>query len=283
MKKTIFLGFCLLSSLSSMAQWPGMRMQKAPAENYELKVGNVTMVVDAANGARIMSLKYDDQEVLSQNPAPNMYGSTFWTSPQKEWNWPPVREHDMGKYTVEKKGKKIVMTSELSQKIPLRIQKCFSIDKKHKAIDITYTIINEGTEERKVAPWEVTRVPGEGTISFDAAVESIWPADLMNFKKVGNEASYEIDSADKQRKINANGSAAKDGRSYLRYVNNGLQLIKRFPDLKPGEPAPGEDEIQVYVHQNKQYCEIEEQGAYLLLQPGEKLEWKVSWELSKVK
>ncbi len=283
MKKYFILSLTLLASVTCMAQWGRMRIPKEPAENYELKVGKVTMTIDAANGARIMSLKYDTLEVLSQNPAPNMYGSTFWTSPQKEWNWPPVHEHDMGKYSVEQKDGKVIMTSQLSQKIPLRIRKTFAVNEKNNSIDITYTITNEGTTDRSVAPWEVTRVPGEGLISFKAPVDSIWPAGLINFKQVDEEAQYEIDAADKQRKINANGEPAKNsGLSYLRYENKGLQLVKLFPNLKAGEPAPGEDEIQVYVHQDKLYCELEAQGAYTLLHPGESLDWTVSWVLTRV-
>lgn len=287
MKKILFIGSLMLTSVACMAQFGGMNNSKNPAENYELKAsdGHATMVIDAANGARIMSLKWDEVELLSQNPAPNMYGSTFWTSPQKEWNWPPVREHDMGRYTVEQKDGKIMMTSGLSARFPLRIRKTFSVlDKSW--FSITYTITNEGTEDRKVAPWEVTRVPGEGIISFTAPVDSIWPAGLMDFKQVDKQAVYEIDKVDRQRKINANGAPTNvgkqyfyDGMSSLHYSNKGLVLIKRFPDLKSGEAAPGEDEIQVYVHQDALYCELEEQGPYTLLKPGESLDWTVIWQL----
>ncbi|MCQ2213525.1 MAG: hypothetical protein MJZ36_07800 [Bacteroidaceae bacterium] len=276
MKKLSFLALLLLVSMSSMAQWGRMRTPKEPAKNYELKIGKMTMVIDAANGARIMSLKYDTTEVISQNPAPNMYGSTFWTSPQKEWNWPPVREHDMARYTVEQKDGKIIMTSPLSEKIPLRIRKAFSTDKKEGSIVITYTIINEGTIDRSVAPWEVTRVPGEGTVIFEAPADSVWPAGLMAFKQDGKNSKYTIDSSENQRKINANGTG------WLRYENKGLQLLKLFPDLKAGQAAPGEDEIQLYVHQGKLYCELEEQGAYTLLHPGESLNWTVRWILKPI-
>ncbi len=291
MKKILLMGCLLTLTTSAMAQFGRMRFQKEPAENYEMKTadGHATMVIDAANGARIMSLKWDTLEVISQNPAPNMYGSTFWTSPQKEWNWPPVREHDMARYTVEQKDGKIIMTSGLSERFPLRIRKTFSVVNEA-YFAITYSITNEGNEERKVAPWEVTRVPGEGTIAFSAPVDSIWPAGLMAFKQDGKEARYDIDKVDKQRKINANGEPINitkgkkpfyNGMSWLRYSNNGLQLIKYFPDLKAGQAAPGEDEIQVYVHQDALYCELEEQGPYTLLKPGESLDWTVYWRLEK--
>lgn len=243
-------------------------------EYYDLKVGKASMRIDAANGARIISLRYDTTEVISQNPMPNMYGSTFWTSPQKEWNWPPVREHDIMKYDVEKQKGKIIMTSQLSKKIPLRIKKQFAVDKKDKCFVITYSIINESTEDRKVAPWEITRVPAEGTIFFDAPMESITPAGLMNFVDRDGLKYFEIDQAEKQRKINA------DGKGWLGYRNKGLQLMKRFDDLNASQPAPDEAEIQVYVHQGNAYVELESQGAYTTLKPGEQLDWTVNWQLA---
>ena len=60
----------------------------------QLKVGDVTMTISPRQGGKVLSLKYQDQEVISQSKFPESFGSTFWTSPQKEWNWPPVPEFD---------------------------------------------------------------------------------------------------------------------------------------------------------------------------------------------
>ncbi len=241
-----------------------------------LQAGNLTMEIDAANGARIVSFRYGDKEVLSQIDFPNQYGSTFWTSPQKEWNWPPVYEHDMAPYEVSQTEEgKIQMTSPLSEKIPLRIIKTFVPDEKNQSIVVTYTIRNESQEARKVAPWEISRVKAEGSIYFDADVAKITPAGLMNFRQnAAGLAQYDIDHVAQNRKINA------DGKGWLSYVNEGLVLTKRFQDLHEGEPAPDEAEIQVYVDQGGKYVEIESQGAYVELKPGEETSWSVSWHIA---
>ena len=249
----------------------------AMAQTREVKVGDVTMTINPEKGAKIMSLKFQDQEVISQLRWPESFGSTFWTSPQKEWNWPPVFELDKGVYEVTEKDGHLVMTSPVSEKLKYRVRKDFSTDAKDGAIVITYSIINESGEERKVAPWEITRVPNAGVISFDAPVESIWPAGLMTFKAKNGLACYEADEAAENRKVNA------DGKGWLSYENNGLVLTKKFADLKAGEPAPGEAEIQVYVNRGKTYIEIESQGAYTTLAPGKSLDWTVRWYLAKAK
>ena len=271
----LFSVMMLICSICS-AQPPRFQFKKNDPKIYTLDVDKVTMEIDANNGARITSLKYDTTEVLSQINFPNMYGSTFWTSPQKEWNWPPVQEHDMAPYEVVEDKGVITMTSPLSQKIPLRIKKSFSVDKKDNSIVVTYTLINEGSEDRKVAPWEITRVLAHGSVYFDADVNAITPAGLMNFVKKDGLAWYEIDHVERQnRKINA------DGKGWLAFKSNGLILKKVFPDLKPSEPAPEEAEIQVYVNQGNSYVELESQGAYTNLKPGEKLDWTVRWYLTK--
>ena len=62
-----------------------------------------------------------------------------------------------------------------------------------------------------------------------------------------------------------------------------LLMIKKFADITPDQPAPNEAEIQVYVNQGKTYIELESQGEYKTLQPGESLTWEVKWYLIPLK
>jgi hypothetical protein len=155
-----------------------------------------------------------------------------------------------------------------------RIEKTFATDERKQAFVVTYSIINESTEPRKVAPWEITRVPNNGgLIFFDAPVESITPAGLMDFRCVEGVAWYQPDVTQQNRKINA------DGKGWLAYANDGLLLVKQFTDLDASQVAPDEAEVQVYVNRGKTYIELESQGAYTSLQPGERLDWTVTWRL----
>ena len=241
---------------------------------YTLQNGERTMVIDAAKGGKILSLKYGEREVISQLRWPEAFGSTFWTSPQKEWNWPPVPEYDKRPYTVEQKDGVLTLTSEVSERMKYRIRKAFAVDERDGAFVITYTITNESDEVRRVAPWEITRVQNEGgLIFFEAPVEGITPAGLMDFKDAFGAAWYQADEANGNRKVNA------DGKGWLAYYNNGLLLVKQFDDLDASQPAPDEAEIQVYVNRGKAHIELESQGAYTTLQPKETVSWTVRWYL----
>ena len=183
-------------------------------------------------------------------------------------------EYDKRPYQVEDAGGVLTMTSEVSEKLKFRMRKAFAVDEQNKAIVITYAIINESDETRQVAPWEVTRVENTGgLIFFEAPVDSIWPAGLMNFKEAYGAAWYQTDVTNENRKVNA------DGKGWLAYCANGLLLVKRFEDISPSQPAPDEAEIQVYVNRGKAHIELESQGAYTTLKPKEQLTWTVRWYL----
>ena len=239
---------------------------------YTLRNGAVTMTV-STDGGKILSFKYGDAEIISQSRFPNSFGSTFWTSPQKEWNWPPVPEFDRMPYEVLAGNDRLTMTSAVSEKLKYQVRKEISTDETDGAIVVAYTIVNCSGETRQVAPWEITRVPNDGIIFFDAAADKITPAGLLDFKQEEGLCWYQADEANENRKINA------DGKGWLAYHANGLLLVKRFQDLDATQPAPGEAEIQVYVNMRKTFIEIESQGAYTTLQPDASLTWTVRWYL----
>lgn len=144
---------------------------------------------------------------------------------------------------------------------------------------MSYTIVNKGDAERQVAPWEISRVVADesGLIFFDAPVEGITPAGLIPFKGEAGASWYSFEQANQNRKINA------DGKGWLAYAADGLLMIKKFDDITPSQPAPDEAEIQVYVNQGKTYIELESQGEYRKLAPGESLTWTVDWYLIPLK
>ena len=297
---TILAAAALFATTVLNAQNFGFHIHMLDEEKYSVNNGDITLVVDVAHGAKILSYKLGEQEVLAQKPEPpastdgapaprmrffnpNSYGSTFWTSPQAEWNWPPVPEYDSQPYTAELTEGPVkylnatlpalVATGQPS-KYGYRVQKTFTFDPTDRAIVIIYSIINESGETRKVAPWAITRVPNGGYLEFDAKAEDVTPLDLMKVSFGDGPAKLEIDVANQNRKINV------DGKGWLKFHDNGLVLTQKFPDIAPEEAAPGEAEIQVYIDARKSFVEIEAQGPYTELKPGEKLDWPVRWYLA---
>ncbi len=274
MKRTIVL-FLMAVGMSYLSAQTVVTTQEVNDGKYVLYMGDVSMTIDAAHGGKILSYKYKDKEIISQSSWRESFGSTFWTSPQKEWNWPPVPEYDKNPYTVDEcSDSHLLLTSQVSERMKYRIRKEFTVNAADNVIAVTYTIINESNETRQVAPWEITRVANDGgLIFFDAPIDGITPAGLLSFEAKDGAVWYRADEAPRNRKINA------DGKGWLAYCSNGLLMVKQFDDLTPEQPAPGEAEIQVYVNMRKTYIELESQGAYTTLEPGGQLHWTVRWSI----
>lgn len=298
MKLNVLLAVAALAGTTALS---AQTVQKLDDEKYALSVQDLSMTVDAAHGGKILSFRLGDQEILAQNPAaapqpaqaegqprrrwfnPNSYGSTFWTSPQAEWNWPPVPEYDSLPYAAEVKDGPVKVADVVIpalflegqvSKYNYRVCKTFTVDPSDLAFVITYSIVNESGETRKVAPWQISRVPNGGFLEFDAKPEGVTPADLMKVTFAEGQATLEVDVADQNRKINV------DGKGWLNFRDHGLVLTQRFPDIEQEAAAPGEAEIQVYIDARKSFVEIEAQGPYTELAPGEKLDWTVRWYLA---
>ena len=275
MKHTILISALIAAAALTGCNSPKAIITSSDNGEYTLSSGKLSITIDAVNGARIVSFKYEDSEILSQTRLPSYFGSTFWVSPQSYWGWPPIPEHDEMAYSVDElpdEGR-IIMTSQLSEKIPLRIIKDFSTDAKDGSFVITYSLKNEADSVWKAAPWEITRVPPEGLIFFNTPEDVDLSASPIPFKAEYGINWYETDQADRNRIINF------DGKGWLGYVGNGLLFIKKFQDIDKTQPAPRSNEIQIYVNKGKTYIEIENQGAYTVLQPGESLSWTVRWYL----
>lgn len=271
--KKIFLTLTAAILMGSMAL-SAQTINTLENGRYSISVGDVTLTVDAARGGKVVSYKYQDQEILSTTRMPNSFGSTFWTSPQKEWNWPPVPEFDTKPFNAEVKDGVLVLTGEKSARFGYRIRKEFSADKKDNAIVIKYTIINESGETRQVAPWEISRVPNGGVVFFEA--KEATPANNMKglpFTYEYGAAWYVMDEDRENRKINA------DGTGWLAFCDKGLMFVKKFENIKVEEAAPAEAEIQIYANPGKTFVEIEEQGAYTTLNAGESVDWTARWYL----
>ena len=119
MLKRILLPLAAALALGCIAS--AQNIKTLENDRYSISNGDVTLTVDAARGAKILSFQCNGKEVLSQSQRPNAFGSTFWTSPQSEWNWPPVPEYDSRPYNAEQKNGALVLTGPTSEKFKYHI------------------------------------------------------------------------------------------------------------------------------------------------------------------
>lgn len=255
-------------------------------ERYELScMKDQRMQIDPKLGARITSLTIGNKNFLTDSSVnKDNWGSTFWPSPQSDWNWPPPPSWDNQPYTVKQEGENVKMESIPDPNTGLSVSKIYSADVTKGLYQIEYIITNHSNTIRKVAPWEVTRVHPNG-FSFFPMGQGQLRGGLIPQTKLENGICWFIYD---QQKIPEKGDTQiyTDGaEGWFAEVNDDLILIKKFPDLPFEAIAPKEGEVELYANKDKagkSYVEIEHQGAHTALQPGKNFTWTMQWLLRKI-
>ena len=65
-------------------------------------------------------------------------------------------------------------------------------------------------------------------------------------------------------------------------VDADLLFVKVFPDVSREAQAPEEGEIVIYVSNSGRFVEMEQQGSYTELAPGQSLTWPVQFLIKRI-
>ena len=235
---------------------------------------DVSFEVDARTGGRVTALRLDGRNLLTgpEIDAGN-FGSTFWTSPQSAWGWPPVPEVDHHEYRASIEESAIVMRSAPSASLGVEIEKRFAADRARGALLFEYRIHNLGALPIQTAPWQITRV-GPGGLTFYPSGEGAFPPSNLGVQDALGATWYDYDKAS----ITEHQKHFADGREgWLAHVDRDALLVKTFPAVPRAAHAPGEAQIEIYASPAHTYVEVEAQGAYETVEPGGALTWQVVW------
>jgi len=246
-----------------------------PGMIFKVNCGKAVMEI-SKNGGRIVSFQHGNQEFLTQSSEHENFGSTLWSAPQSNWGWPPFEVLDNREYKVEKVGDILKMTSDPDPKSGFQFKKTWQAAENN-SIRIEYLIKNISGKAKSVGPWEVTRVPCGGLAFFPDGGKGKVPE--SNLKPDLEEDGIKWISINKNpisdhQKLF---STAKEG--WMAFAFEGYLFIKQFPDIQPENYSPKQGEVEIYINKEKSYTELENQGAYRLLQPGETIKYIVYWYL----
>ena len=242
---------------------------------------DVRLEIDAATGGRVTALRFGGRNLLSEPAADaGNFGSTFWPSPQTAWGWPPLAEIDHGPYRAELEPAAIVMRSAINPALAVQVEKRFAADARRAAVVFDFAIHNRGEAPTRLAPWQITRVP-PGGLSFFPTGAGNYPPSNLAVREQGGVTWYVYDAAaiTDHQKLFADGS-----EGWLAHVDveAGTLLVKTFDAVARAEHAPGEAQIEIYASPAHSYVEVEVQGAYRTIAPGDALAWRVVWLARKL-
>lgn len=243
-----------------------------------LEFGDIFFEVDPTVGGRVTSFRFAGTELLTGTAAnATNYGSTFWTSPQATWNWPPPTAIDSDPYapTVASPSVTLAGSPVATGGIAgVSVSKKFTANVAAQTVLAEYTITS--ASGGAIAPWEITRAfPGGLTFyptgtgaptsgSFALPVTTTG-AGCTWFQYVEAEVTAD-------QKLFADGAGG-----WLAHVMGDIVLVKKFADVPAGAAATGEAEIELFVAASHTYIEVEQQGAVQTLPAGGSLTWPVTW------
>ncbi len=263
-------------------------MVKEPIERregvYVLEFGATYFEVHAAPGGRVVQFARGGVPILVTQAQvsgdwANNFGSTFWTSPQAAWGWPPPFGLDGAPYaaTIDTNAASITLTSPLTAigDAQVELTKTFRADLDADAIVSEFVLRNTGRTVARMAHWQISRVPAGGLTFFPTGRGVV--QDGLGVK----EGSGGITWFDWQTDAPASdGKYIADGaEGWLAHVGNGLIFVKSFADLRLDEAAPGEADVEIYATSPGRYVEIEPQGPFQQIAPGASMSWRVTWKL----
>jgi hypothetical protein len=273
---TFFLIISILSGVCHSAAGQSQSLQNESI--FTINSANVKVIINSTIGGRVISFKVDDKETLS-GPDINkrFYGSTLWLSPEGKWKGQGLL--DNGNYKVNNFNDNYLHLTSINDTIlGFEFEKMFRSNPSDSSIIIQYTIRNISKSSQQVAPWEVTRVPTGGmAIIAKRSPENIptpnqmYP--LMKIIEINNTIWYPYDTS----KVSAEKLFMEGGEGWIAYVKDRILFLKKIPVIAAERSAPNEKNIELYVNKDKTYIELENQGEYQNLLPGESLFYEVKW------
>jgi len=236
----------------------------------------LSLTVDPQLGGRITSLTLNGKEVLktSRDELNLQWGSTAWTSPQSDWEWPPIATFDSEPFTMDQPREHVLLLESARDSATLlRMIKRITLGP-DSDVGITYWITNEGGSSVQVAAWENTRLPYAGYIEFQS--DSLrGDQDTLPVSVVDSTYVIHFDDRHTERqKVFAD--LATDS---VTYYGNGIRFCKYTAITNLFHTPPGQAPLEVYFDPAAGFMEFELHGYYRRIEPKASADLRVRWKI----
>lgn len=255
------------------------------------RCGSIEVEFLPSEGGRLTRLRYNGVDlVLPPGRVQGFHGDTFWPSPQSRFDWPPPPILDAAPYeVVTESALGLTLRSALDPDFGFQVEKRFDLSEH--ALAIEFTLTNIWPHAQEVAPWQVTRAARTGILVW-ATGQPFHDADRLQKQdedpgcwflhsdstavleglEVGKDISSIVVPA-----VTATSKLFTDARGWLAHADNSILFLRLFPDLTIDQAAPRQAEVEMYFDAERDYIELENQGAYVTLAPGQSLTYPVEW------
>ncbi len=258
--------------------------------------GSVRAQFRPDEGGRLARLQYREVDlVLPPGRVPGYYGDTFWPSPQALFDWPPPPVLDAAPYEVlDESPTALVMRSAPDLDHGLQVEKRVTLQEA--SVTFTFVVTNTWQRAHAVAPWQVTRAPRTGLLVWAVGhqfsdedrlrkqredpgctyLHAGLDATFEGYSVAGPHASIPVADVTRTSKF------FTDAHGWVAHIHDGVIFLRIFPDLVPEQMAPRQAELELFFGIERDYIELENQGAYEPIAPGASRTYEVEWRFAQV-
>jgi hypothetical protein len=175
------------------------------------------------------------------------------------------------------------------------VTKKFSANLGRGAIDIVYSITNQGTNTWMLGHWEVTRVAPNGLTFFPAPAAGAAAAQIANPAVVNPCVTTAAGAVWLDHSKYNSGAqmlygkySVDAGGGWIAHVvpdtsgKGDLLLVKTFMQIPLNSAGNGHREVEVYYRPDRSYEEIEDHHQQATFAPQQKIDWPVTWYLRRL-
>ncbi|HEU5074296.1 MAG TPA: hypothetical protein VFU02_08985 [Polyangiaceae bacterium] len=247
--------------------------------SYVLEFGDLYFAAVAAGGKVVEFKRSGGANVFTTDAAHETnFGSTLWTAPQVDWEWPPVPEIDSEPYTVtvdDAAGSITMVSNGVPSVGPnVTVTKVFTANPCDQTVDISYSIANSGTAAASFAAWSVTRVL-PGGLSFWGAEEGLLAGSDLDAEFLTDTYWFDhVVDATGDLKLFSEGNAG-----YIAFTQGTDLFVEAFSDVPATAHPPDHGEVEVYEDTADGYVELEVVGSYGSIAAGSAATLEMRWYL----
>jgi hypothetical protein len=245
---------------------------------YRLDDGPLSVALDPADGGRMTELSLSGVNVLAGRGAAASHGSSFWPSPQRDWDWPPPAELDSLPWRAGLRDGALWLESDVTARLDLSATQL--VTAAPHGVRIEHRLRNHGSAPRAVAPWRNSRV-GPGGLTFYPSPGATLEGSTLKLAPAEDGVSW---LRHDPVTMTTNAKSFADGaEGWLAHVFGQLLFLMTFPKVPRSAQAPTEAEIELYVDRTGLFVEVEQQGPYERIPAGgESTPWVVHFQLRVV-
>jgi hypothetical protein len=217
------------------------------------------------------NLLFAPREVKDVGGWMNHGGDKLWFAPQSIWGWPPDSDLDQAPHSVELKRNRLVMTSPVSRKWGLQLQRELWVT--GATLHSLNRVTNFSGKVMKVSAWQVTQIGQPRRVLLELGPSNQWygyktAAPLPGYDEVEGGVMSLTPHPTQFRKFGSRGYRAMAVTAAREAValTNFLQRDGEYPDEGSA--------MQVFLGSKESgYIELEAAGPLRALKPGESAEF----------